>query len=98
MIDVLNYNEGKRGAKVRVRTHIDEVDKIGVSAQCPVLPVLLDLLEPNTAQRFKDEFFGMEFDASRMVFILTANSLEGVPAALLSRVEVFEVPRPAAVQ
>jgi ATP-dependent Lon protease len=77
---------------------IDEIDKIGASAQFPVLPVLLDLLEPNTAQRFKDQFFDMEFDASRMIFILTANSLDGVPAALLSRVEVFEVPRPEPVQ
>jgi ATP-dependent Lon protease len=77
---------------------IDEVDKIGASAQCPVLPVLLDLLEPNTAKKFKDQFFDMEFDASRMIFILTANSLDGVPAALLSRVDVFEVPRPEPAQ
>jgi ATP-dependent Lon protease len=77
---------------------VDEVDKIGASAQYPVLPVLLDLLEPNTAKRFKDQFFDMEFDASRMIFILTANSLDGVPAALLSRVDVFEVPRPEPAQ
>ena len=83
--------EGRSASPVVV---IDEVDKIGASVQYPVLPVLLDLLEPNTAKRFKDQFFDMEFDASRMIFILTANSLDGVPAALLSRVEVFEVLRP----
>jgi ATP-dependent Lon protease len=87
--------EGRSASPVLV---IDEIDKIGATAQYPVLPVLLDLLEPDTAKKFKDQFFDMEFDASRMIFILTANSLEGVPAALLSRVEVFEVPRPEPAQ
>lgn len=72
---------------------IDEVDKIHDS-QYPVLPVLLDLFEPNTSARFKDEFFGMEFDASRIIFVLTANSVDGVPHPLLSRVETFNIPRP----
>ncbi|MHB1620506.1 MAG: AAA family ATPase [Sulfuricella sp.] len=82
--------EGKSAAPVMV---IDEVDKIRIS-QYPLLPVLLDLFEPNTSKRFKDEFFEMQFDASRVIFILTANSLDDVPAPLLSRVEVFNVPRP----
>lgn len=86
--------KGKSAAPVVV---IDEVDKIRDS-NCPVLPVLLDLLEPDTAKRFKDEFFEMEFDASRIIFVLTANSLDGVPTPLLSRVEVFDVPRPEAAQ
>ncbi|APW46413.1 AAA family ATPase [Rhodoferax antarcticus] len=77
---------------------IDEVDKIGLGGQYPVLPVLLDLLDANTAKKFKDQFFEMEFDASRVVVILTANSLDGVPPALLSRVEVFHVPRPERAQ
>ena len=77
---------------------IDEVDKIGLGGQYPVLPVLLDLLDANTAKKFKDQFFEMEIDASRVVFILTANSLDGVPPALLSRVEVFHVPRPERAQ
>jgi len=36
----------------------------------------------------------MDFDASRIIFILTANSLNNVPEALLSRVEIFDVQRP----
>lgn len=69
------------------------MDKIQ-TLQLPFLPVLLDLFEPNTSRRFKDEFLEMQFDASRIIFILTANSLDGVPTPLLSRVEVFNVPRP----
>ncbi len=87
--------EDKSASPVMV---IDEVDKIGASSHYPVLPVLLDLLEPATARKFKDQFLDLEFDASRIIFILTANTLDGVPPALLSRVEVFHVPLPGRAQ
>lgn len=81
---------------------VDEVDKMGDSARSnlggSMLPVLLELLEPGTAVCFKDEFFEMDFDASRIVFILTANDLSSVPEPLRSRVEIFDVPRPQAGQ
>lgn len=72
---------------------VDEVDKIR-DDKYPVLPVLLDLLERQTAKRFRDEFLEMTFDASKVFFVLTANSLDKVPSSLTSRCEVFEVPRP----
>jgi ATP-dependent Lon protease len=86
--------EGNSAAPVVV---IDEVDKIH-DAQYPVLPVLLDLLDAGSSKKFKDEFFELQFDASRIIFVLTANSIENVPLALLSRVEVFNVPAPEPVQ
>ncbi|MEF9384907.1 AAA family ATPase [Ralstonia solanacearum species complex bacterium KE056] len=73
---------------------LDEVDKIGSDGSYPVTPVLLDLLEPESASAFHDTFFRMPFDASRIVFVLTANDLSAVPAPLLSRVEVFDIPSP----
>lgn len=76
---------------------IDEVDKIH-NTQHQVLPVLLDLLDAGSSKQFKDEFFELRFDASRIIFVLTANSIENVPPALLSRVEVFQVPAPEPVQ
>ena len=76
---------------------IDEVDKIR-DAQYPVLPVLLDLLDAHSSKRFRDEFFELEFDASRIIVVMTANSVENVPPALLSRVEVFNVPAPGPTQ
>lgn len=72
---------------------IDEVDKIN-NVQYPVLPVLLDLLDSGTAKRFRDEYFEMEFDASRIIVVLTANDISNVPPPLLSRVEVFTIPTP----
>ncbi|MCL9847601.1 AAA family ATPase [Ralstonia solanacearum P673] len=73
---------------------LDEVDKISSGSSYPVLPVLLDLLEGETARKFEDTFFRMEFDASRIVFVLTANDVRAVPAPLLSRAEVFDIPAP----
>ena len=87
--------EGKTASPVFV---IDEVDKIGADDRYPVLPVLLDLFEPDTACCFKDEFFEIEFDASRIIYILTANSLDNAPEALRSRVEIYNVPRPEPAQ
>lgn len=72
---------------------IDEVDKLG-GGNYSLQPTLLDMLEPTSARHFKDEFYDLEFDASRIVFVLTANTLRFVPEPLLSRVAVFHVPRP----
>jgi ATP-dependent Lon protease len=58
------------------------------------MPVLLDLLDAGTAKRFRDEYFEMEFDASRIIVVLTANDISKVPPPLLSRVEAFTVPAP----
>ena len=71
---------GKSAAPVNV---INEIDKI-VDARYPVLPVLLNLLERGTAKQFTDEFFEMEIDASKIIFVLTANSTVGIPESLLS--------------
>lgn len=86
--------EGKTTSPIFI---VDEIDKIR-DAQYPITPVLLSLFEPGTAKTFKDEFYEMEFDASRIIVILTANSIDDVPAPLLSRVEVFTVPRPEPIQ
>ena len=75
---------------------IDEVDKIA-DLRYPVLPVLLDLLDAGTAREFRDEYLEIGLDASRVIFILTANDRSQVPLPLLSRVEEFTIlpPEPA---
>jgi len=73
---------------------LDEVDKLGEGGRYPVTPVLLDLLEPGTARAFEDTFLRIAFDASRIIYVLTANDLAAVPPPLLSRVEVFDIPSP----
>jgi len=76
----------------------DEVDKISSDNRYSVTAVLLDLLEAGTARTFEDSFLRATFDASRIIHVLTANDLDAVPPALLSRVEVFDIPPPAAEQ
>lgn len=70
---------------------IDEVDKIAADTRYPFLPVLLDLLDSGTAKEFRDEYFEMGFDASRIIVILTANDRSQVPLPLLSRVQDFTI-------
>ena len=77
---------------------VDEVDKMAGDARYPFLPVLLDLLDAGTACEFKDDYFEMTMDASHIIYVLTANSLQNVPPALVSRVEVFTVAPPAPAQ
>lgn len=77
---------------------IDEVDKIGQASRYPLEPALLDIMEPGTARTFKDEFYNLDFDASHLVFVATANDIHSVPAHLQSRMAVFSVPRPQPAQ
>jgi len=83
-----------RGSSATPVLILDEVDKIGSDVRYPVTPVLLDLLESETASTFQDMFLHMAFDASRIIYVLTANDLNAVPSPLLSRVEVFDIPAP----
>jgi hypothetical protein len=63
---------------------LDEIDKISAGNYDPA-PVLLSLMERMSARRFRDEFFDMDFDVSRSIFIATANYPEHMDPALRSR-------------
>jgi ATP-dependent Lon protease len=73
---------------------LNEVDKTKTSgSNNSPLASLYSLLEPANARRFKDEFIGVSIDASKIVWVLTAN--DGyIPAPVLSRLEVFDIPLP----
>ena len=73
---------------------LDEVEKASGSSQSDPLAALYQLLEPETARAFRDEFIDVEIDASQIFWVLTANSTDGIPSPLLSRMAVYEVPRP----
>jgi ATP-dependent Lon protease len=77
---------------------IDELDKLAHDPRHPTLPVLLDLLEPDSARVFRDDAADLTFDASRLIVLCTANDLKSVHPALLSRMEVVEVSAPSAAQ
>jgi len=74
---------------------LDEVEKATGSTQSDPMAALYQLLEPETSRAFHDEFIDVDLDASQVFWVLTANSLDGIPHALLSRMAVYEVPPPS---
>lgn len=87
-----------RGESASPVVLLDEIDKMGSDPRFPVIPTLLDLLEPDSAQRFRDECLELEFDASRIIFVATANEIHDIPGPLCSRMRLIEIQPPTVEQ
>jgi ATP-dependent Lon protease len=73
---------------------LDEVDKAGGGARYDPMGALYGLLEQDTARQFKDEFVEVDIDASHIMWVSTANDERSIPEPILSRMNVYTVPRP----
>lgn len=92
------FNLIGRGQSASAVILIDEVDKISGRSDYAILPALLDLLEPVSAARYREESLGLTFDASRLIILLTSNRKHEIDPALLSRCSVFDIDNPGVDQ